>query len=72
MEGIKERILQIFERKCIGCELCIDLCPNNVIGMTYYDDREYASVVHPERCIGCGYCSAVCDFDAVELTGVYV
>lgn len=71
MKREKERISQIFENKCIGCELCVDLCPSNVLGMTYYDNREYASIVYPERCTGCGYCQAICDFDAVELTDIY-
>lgn len=59
--------LQIFERKCIGCEKCVDRCRNNVLGMMYNDKYSHATVEFRERCTGCGICSFICPLGAIEL-----
>ena len=51
----------IILQKCIGCKLCVDLCPSFVLEMR----GEKASVVRGEWCIGCGHCGAVCPVEAV-------
>ncbi|MDR0824027.1 MAG: 4Fe-4S binding protein [Prevotella sp.] len=62
--------LQIFERKCIGCEKCVERCRRKVLGMVYKDDHSYATVEYPDRCTGCGACSKKCPTDAIELITV--
>ncbi|MDU1892469.1 MAG: 4Fe-4S dicluster-binding protein [Dysgonomonas sp.] len=59
--------LQIFERKCIGCERCVDRCERNVLGMIYGEKYSYATVEFPERCTGCALCSFICPLEAIEL-----
>jgi len=59
--------LQIFERKCIGCENCVNRCKRRVLGMIYTEDGSYANVDYPDRCIGCGKCVKVCTKQAIEL-----
>ncbi len=51
----------IILQKCIGCNLCVDVCPSFVLEMR----SEKASVVRGEWCIGCGHCGAVCPVEAV-------
>lgn len=62
--------LQVFERKCIGCERCVDRCRYRVFGMIYKEYRSYATVEYRDRCVGCGRCTWTCPTDAVELITV--
>ena len=59
--------LQIFERKCIGCESCVDICRHKALGMIYTLEKSYASVEFIGRCVGCGRCMRECPVDAIEL-----
>lgn len=63
----REISLQIFERKCIGCESCVDRCRHRVLGMVYDGKRDYATVEYPNRCTGCGKCVQSCFSNAIEL-----
>jgi thioredoxin reductase/Pyruvate/2-oxoacid:ferredoxin oxidoreductase delta subunit len=53
--------------KCIGCESCVNACPempaHQVLGMV----RRKATLVSPTECIGHGACKAVCPVDAISL-----
>jgi heterodisulfide reductase subunit A len=42
---------------CIGCRMCIDLCPYGAIG---FNARLGVSEINPALCRGCGSCSAFC------------
>jgi len=42
--------------KCIGCRLCIEVCPHNVFIM----EGKKAEVVNRDRCIECGACELNC------------
>lgn len=53
--------------KCKGCEICVNSCPVNVIGMTREVNAKgyhYAFMADPDACIGCANCAIVCP-DAV-------
>ena len=54
--------------RCKGCELCIAVCPKNVLVMAEtFNARGYrpAMLVDPEsQCTGCTLCAAMCP-DAV-------
>lgn len=41
---------------CIGCRLCIEVCPHNVFRMT---DRK-AEIVRLDKCMECGACVLNC------------
>jgi len=51
----------ILPPKCIGCKLCVEVCPSFVLEMR----GDKASVVRGAWCIGCGHCGAVCPVEAV-------
>lgn len=53
--------------KCIGCESCVNACPefpaHQVLGIV----NNKAKLVSPTDCIGHGACQAVCPVDAISL-----
>ena len=54
---------QIDEAKCIGCELCVKLCPNNALGFC----EDVAVVTNPEACDYAGVCQEICPTGAISL-----
>jgi Fe-S-cluster-containing hydrogenase component 2 len=46
--------------KCIGCGLCVKVCPSETISMQ--GDK---AVVTGDRSLSCGHCAAVCPVDAI-------
>lgn len=42
---------------CVGCQVCIDLCPYRAIT---FNPRSGVSEVNPAMCKGCGSCSGFC------------
>lgn len=53
-------------RKCNSCWKCIEVCPQQVIGITSFLWRKNAVIVNPQACIGCNKCIQVCDFNAIS------
>ena len=48
---------------CIGCQVCIELCPYSAID---FDERRGISVVNEAVCKGCGSCSGFCPSGAAR------
>jgi formate hydrogenlyase subunit 6/NADH:ubiquinone oxidoreductase subunit I len=55
---------QIDADKCIGCELCVRLCPNGALALV----NELAVVAVPQACTYNGICQEICPTEAVSLT----
>ena len=53
----------IDEEKCVGCEICIQICPYNAIAK----DEEGNVVVREVLCKGCGVCGATCTKHAIMI-----
>lgn len=49
---------------CIGCQVCIGLCPYSAID---FDSRRGVSVVNEALCKGCGSCAACCPSSAAQI-----
>lgn len=49
---------------CVGCLLCIRVCPGGVITAT--EDRKVAFNI--SRCIFCGQCVEICPKEAIKLS----
>ncbi|WP_448590913.1 4Fe-4S dicluster domain-containing protein [Thermoflexus hugenholtzii] len=63
--------IQVDERFCKGCELCVHFCPQQVLGLA--SDRltlkgyHPAQLLDPERCTGCEVCAVVCPEGAITV-----
>ncbi|RLF88328.1 ferredoxin [Thermococci archaeon] len=51
------------EDKCVGCNLCVTICPDNTIKL---NERKKAFVDY-EYCKGCGLCAQVCPTNAIRM-----
>lgn len=64
-EGIAPGKEKLYTRKkCIGCQTCVDACPNQALHWT-----ELGIVTNPQLCTFCGKCAGVCPTLAMELSG---
>ncbi len=41
---------------CIGCKLCVEVCPHNVFKMT----NKKAEIIQLDKCMECGACEINC------------
>jgi ferredoxin len=55
--------LQIDDVKCIGCGLCLQVCPHEVFMIR----QDKAFIVDKNRCMECGACAMNCPTDAVTV-----
>lgn len=60
--------IQVDEKACVGCSLCVDVCPTKVF--RFDEARELAVTDKPAECFGCLSCSEICPSDAIEHQGV--
>ena len=49
---------------CIGCQVCIELCPYSAIE---FDSHHQVSVVNEAMCKGCGSCAGYCPSGAAKI-----
>ena len=50
---------------CIGCEACVQVCPNRTISM-----QDGKAAVTGDRSLNCGHCAAACPVDAVTVDAI--
>jgi len=48
--------LQLDEGKCVGCGMCLEVCPREVLSMV----KGRARIANRDACIECGACSRNC------------
>jgi len=52
--------------KCIGCEECVDICPEDVYEM----QNDKSVPVNAEDCVGCESCIEVCEQAAISVAEI--
>lgn len=56
-------------KKCIGCRLCIKVCPANA---TEFVPEEKKIVIHNDRCCFCAQCTEICPVKCLSMSGEYM
>ncbi len=56
--------LVLDEDKCVGCGMCIQVCPQGVLAM----DGGKARIVDRDGCMECGACTVNCPTEALGVT----
>lgn len=55
-------VFKVDESLCIGCGICVEICPESAIGLT----KEDVARIDPEKCASCGACADICPQEAIE------
>jgi heterodisulfide reductase subunit A len=64
---ISPLISQIDQSKCIGCGLCVEICPFGAIKAEEIEEGVTRAVNIPASCKGCGLCAASCPQHAIDM-----
>lgn len=62
--------IQIDVARCIGCGLCVDFCPVEVLGLVRLsgaEDRMIARAAQQEKCWSCDTCVGQCPTEAIHI-----
>jgi heterodisulfide reductase subunit A len=66
---IDPMIAQVDQSKCIGCLLCVAVCPFQAPYSETLRDKRTVATVNEALCKGCGLCVAACRPKAINLRG---
>jgi NAD-dependent dihydropyrimidine dehydrogenase PreA subunit len=55
--------LQLDEKKCTGCGMCLEVCPHEVFKM----NSSHAIIRNRDACMECGACSRNCPLGAISV-----
>jgi ferredoxin len=55
--------LKLNEERCVGCGMCLTVCPHAVMSM----DNGHARIENRDACMECGACARNCPVDAITV-----
>jgi heterodisulfide reductase subunit A len=67
--SIEPFVPQVMEMRCVGCGLCVEVCPFRAIELVERRPFEIVAEVNETLCKGCGLCVAACRGKAISLRG---
>ncbi len=62
--GFGKAVSSVCTKGCIGCSLCVKICPEKAIAM-----EGKLAVIDGKKCTGCGLCAEKCRPNAILFTG---
>jgi formate hydrogenlyase subunit 6/NADH:ubiquinone oxidoreductase subunit I len=66
VQGYRGRHL-LEPEKCIGCGICVSVCPNNAIELVEFMGQRYPQI-HLGKCCFCALCAEYCPRNALKMT----
>lgn len=67
MTALKTVRIEIDQRLCKACGICVGMCPKKVFGR----DRDGRPVMEqPDACVACGMCELMCPDFAIRMMEV--
>lgn len=63
-------VAQVNERTCVGCGLCVEVCPYDGVELVQkrvLGREKSVSQVDPTKCMSCGVCAASCRSGSIDL-----
>ena len=60
--------IEIDEKACVACEMCVDACPTKVY--RFEEAKGVPAVDKPKECFGCLACAQICPADAINHEGL--
>ncbi len=67
--AIEPFVPQVLELWCVGCGLCVEVCPYQAIELVERRPFEIKAEINETLCKGCGLCAAACRGKALALRG---
>lgn len=67
-EGFRGKI-QYDKDKCIGCKLCIKVCPSGAIE---YKEKEKKIKIYLARCVSCAQCNDICPVGCLSMSNEFL
>ena len=65
-----KKTVRIKRDRCKGCDLCIHVCPQNILERSKSVSQKglhYVVLKDAEKCTGCGMCVLMCPDVAIEM-----
>ena len=66
----KKKTVKIKKERCKGCDLCIHVCPQNILERSKGVSKKglhYVVLTDASKCTGCGMCVLMCPDSAIEV-----
>ena len=67
--AIEPFVSQVNELQCVGCGLCVEVCPFQAIELVERRPFQMKAQVNETLCKGCGLCVSACRGKAISLRG---
>ena len=61
------KIAYLILRDCVGCGVCVDLCPTYAIPYSLIGYSSSLAKISEQKCNGCGKCVQICPHGAIRM-----